>query len=39
VARTTFLIDEHGKLIRIYEGVIPEGHSQEILAELQLAKP
>jgi len=39
VVRTTFLIDEHGKLIRIYEGVIPEGHSQEILAELQLAKP
>lgn len=39
VARTTFLIDEHGKLIRIYEGVIPEGHSQEILAELRLAKP
>ena len=39
VVRTTFLIDEHRKLIRVYEGVVPEGHSQEILAELQLAKP
>ena len=39
VVRTTFLIDEHGKVLRVYEGVVPDGHSQEILAELQLAKP
>jgi peroxiredoxin Q/BCP len=39
VVRTTFLIDELGKIMRVYEGVVPEGHSQEILAELQLARP
>ena len=39
VARTTFLIDEQGNIRRVYEGVVPDGHSQEILAELQLAKP
>jgi peroxiredoxin Q/BCP len=39
VGRTTFLIDEQGKIMRVYEGVVPEGHSQEILAELQRAKP
>ena len=39
VARTTFLIDEQGKIMRVFEGVVPDGHSQEILAELQLAKP
>ncbi len=37
VARTTFLIDEQGKIRRVFEGVVPDGHSQEILAELQLA--
>jgi len=39
VGRTTFLIDEQGKIMRVYEGVVPERHSQEILAELQRAKP
>jgi len=39
VVRTTFLIDELGKIMRVYEGVVPEGHSLEILAELQLARP
>jgi len=39
VARTTFLIDEQGNIRRVYEGVVPDGHSQEILAELQLARP
>lgn len=39
VMRTTFLIDEQGKIRRVYEGVVPDGHSQEILAELQSARP
>jgi peroxiredoxin Q/BCP len=39
VGRTTFLIDEQGKIMRVYEGVVPEGHSQEILVELRRAKP
>ncbi len=39
VARTTFLIDEQGKIIRVYAGVVPDGHSQEVFAELQSAKP
>ena len=39
VVRTTFLIDEQGRIARVFEGVNADGHSQEILAELQLAKP
>ncbi len=35
VIRTTFLIDEHGRIAQVFEGVNPEGHSQEILAALQ----
>jgi thioredoxin-dependent peroxiredoxin len=34
VLRTTFLIGRDGKLIRVFEKVKPEGHSQEILAAL-----
>jgi thioredoxin-dependent peroxiredoxin len=34
VLRTTFLIGPDGKLLRIFEKVKPEGHSQEILAAL-----
>ena len=33
VARTTFLID-NGKITRIFTGVKPEGHAEEILAAL-----
>jgi peroxiredoxin Q/BCP len=39
VLRTTFLIDEQGKILRVYEGVNPDGHSREILAEFALAGP
>jgi peroxiredoxin Q/BCP len=37
VVRTTFLIDEAGRISHVYEGVKPVGHSQEILAELTAA--
>ena len=31
VNRTTFLIDEKGKIIKVFEKVKPAGHSQEVL--------
>jgi len=34
VLRTTFLIDEAGKISHVFEGVKPEGHSGEVLAAL-----
>jgi peroxiredoxin Q/BCP len=34
VVRTTFLIDEAGRISHVYEGVKPVGHSQEIFAAL-----
>lgn len=34
VVRTTFLIDEEGRLVRIYEAVTPEGHAGEVLQGL-----
>jgi thioredoxin-dependent peroxiredoxin len=36
VNRTTFLIDRQGKIIKVFEKVKPEGHSQEILAALNI---
>jgi peroxiredoxin Q/BCP len=37
VFRTTFLIDAQGNILRVFENVKPDGHSQEVLAVL--AKP
>ena len=34
IRRTTFLIGEDGKIVRIFEGVKAEGHSGEVLAAL-----
>ena len=34
VLRTTFLIDGSGKILRVFENVKPDTHSQEILAAL-----
>jgi thioredoxin-dependent peroxiredoxin len=34
VARTTFLIGKDGKIEKIYEKVKPEGHAEEVLAQL-----
>lgn len=39
ILRTSFLIDPTGKIAKIYEGVKPEAHAEEVLADLQtLAK-
>ncbi len=34
VFRTTFLISPQGKIIKVFEGVKPDGHSAEVLAAL-----
>jgi thioredoxin-dependent peroxiredoxin len=36
VLRTTFLIDENGKIIHVFESVKPAGHSAEILSVLNV---
>jgi peroxiredoxin Q/BCP len=33
-ARSTFIIDPRGVVRKIYRGVKPTGHSQEVLADL-----
>lgn len=38
VMRTTFLINEKGTIIKIFEGVKPAGHSQEVLWEFDRLK-
>jgi peroxiredoxin Q/BCP len=35
VFRTTFVISPTGKIMKVFENVKPEGHSQEVLAALQ----
>ena len=35
VVRTTFLIDPEGGIARVFEGVKPEEHAAEVLAELK----
>ncbi|OGO63954.1 MAG: peroxiredoxin, partial [Chloroflexi bacterium RBG_19FT_COMBO_47_9] len=37
VFRTTYLINEKGKIVRVFENVKPAGHSAEILAELKVS--
>jgi peroxiredoxin Q/BCP len=40
ILRTTFLIDEDGRIARVFEHVKPAGHAAEVLAALQeLATP
>jgi thioredoxin-dependent peroxiredoxin len=34
VYRTTFLIDKEGKIVKVFEGVKPAEHSQEVLSEI-----
>ena len=34
IERTTFVIDEHGKIQRIFAKVKPEGHAEQVLAAL-----
>jgi len=38
VYRTSYLIDEKGKIIHVYENVKPAEHSAEILAELKVKR-
>ena len=33
-ARNTFIIDPNGKIVKVFEDVNPQGHSQEVLAAL-----
>jgi thioredoxin-dependent peroxiredoxin len=33
-ARNTFIIDPHGKIVKVFEKVKPAGHSEEVLAAL-----
>lgn len=35
IMRTSFLIDPKGKIAKIYEGVKPEAHPEEVLADLK----
>jgi peroxiredoxin Q/BCP len=35
IARTTFIIDKNGIIVKVFEKVKPEGHEQEILAALE----
>lgn len=35
VARTTFLLDEAGKVLRVWKQVKPQGHAAEVLAALK----
>jgi len=34
IARTTFVIDESGKIEKIFTGVKPEGHARQVLSAL-----
>jgi peroxiredoxin Q/BCP len=34
VSRNTYVVDPGGRIARVYEGVSPEGHAEEILADL-----
>jgi peroxiredoxin Q/BCP len=36
--RNTFLIDPHGKIVKVWTGVNPSGHSGEVLAALEQAE-
>jgi thioredoxin-dependent peroxiredoxin len=38
ILRTTFLIDEHGRVKKVFENVKPAEHSQEILEALRETK-
>jgi peroxiredoxin Q/BCP len=38
-ARTTFVIDAAGRIARIFRNVKPEGHAEEVAAELERMTP
>lgn len=39
VARTTFLIDEQGRIAKVFPNVKVQGHSAEVLAALRAMSP
>jgi peroxiredoxin Q/BCP len=38
-ARTTFVIDGSGRIVRIFRNVKPEGHAEEVAQALQTSQP
>jgi peroxiredoxin Q/BCP len=36
--RTSFLINSEGKILKIYEDVVPESHAQEVLSDIRELK-
>ncbi len=38
IARTTFLIGPDGKIAHIFENVKPDGHAEEVLAQIKASK-
>ena len=38
IARTTFLIGADGKIAHVFENVKPDGHAEEVLAEIKDSK-
>jgi thioredoxin-dependent peroxiredoxin len=38
VERTTYLISPEGKIVHIFSKVKPEGHAEEVLAEVKASK-
>lgn len=38
IARTTFLIGPDGKIAHVFENVKPDGHAEEVLAEIKASK-
>ncbi len=38
IARTTFLIGPDGKIAHIFENVKPDGHAEEVLAQIKAMK-
>jgi peroxiredoxin Q/BCP len=35
IARITYIIDENGKIAKVYEKVKPAGHSEEVIAAIK----
>jgi peroxiredoxin Q/BCP len=35
ILRSTFIIDEQGRIAKVFEKVKPEGHAAEVLAALE----
>lgn len=38
IARTTFLIGPDGKIAHVFENVKPDGHAEQVLAEIKAGK-